>query len=414
MFLIFLIHFSTLVYGQNNSRIDSFKIAFASAANTNFSTKALNNLFNYYSALLTPHSDVTQLGEKLRGHEEAIFPLSGFKNERIYQVNIDKLLSSKISSQRILAYLLVASSYDTSKEKILLAHLKTEKNKLNLIWNGMALLALGCNHTSQLFDFLVKNEDFGDAHMLPMFFHLDKDSLQQTALNRINNSDIKSKILAAQMLAKTAPDTTTEKVLKHAVQSWEMNIKGYAIFSLGELQAGNLLDLLKPLLANTLTRSVSLDALANSPTEEDKNYLVDLVNIEDTVDTDLLNAFYDSKNPENVKYWLKLLYTKNLPSNYFFPTFNHPLISPDSVLEPLHFALNQIQDYKILGQLVRALMGRNDDTSVDIMLHLLRNKSATVRYWTARTLEMNTSEKLKTEDIRTLITKGLEDGNNPD
>ena len=117
------------------------------------------------------------------------------------------------------------------KENILLEKLTTEKDKGNLIWAGMALLYLQSNHTTELFDYLVKNEDFGDAHMLPMFIHLDKDSLQQTAYKRINNKDVKSKILAAQILAVTPLNSKTEELLKQAVQNWDIGIKGYAIYS---------------------------------------------------------------------------------------------------------------------------------------------------------------------------------------
>ena len=190
--------------------------------------------------LLTPHSDVTRFSEMLQGHEVSVFPLYNFKNEKLYRDNISKLLNSKNPNQRILAYLSIASSNDTSKEDILLERIKTEKNKGNLVWAGMALLYLKCNHTTELFDFLVKNENFGDAHMLPMYVQLDKDSLQQTAYNRIDNNDIKSKILAAQLLAVTPLNSKTDALLKLAAESWDMNIKGYAIYSVKELQMGNL------------------------------------------------------------------------------------------------------------------------------------------------------------------------------
>ena len=259
-------------------------------------------MFREYSELLTPHSDATRLYETLQGHEVSFFPLYNFKNEKLYSDNIIKLLNSKNPNQRILAYLCIASSDDTSKEDILLERIKIEKNKGTLIWAGMALLYLKCNHTTELFDFLVKNEDFGDAHMLPMYVQLDRDSLQQTAYNRINNSDIKSKILSAQILAVTPLNAKTEALLKQAVESWDMNIKGYAIYSVKELQMGDLLETFKPLLSDKKTRSISLEALANSPTQTDRSYLFELVNNQDTVSAELLNCFYKSKNTENIKY----------------------------------------------------------------------------------------------------------------
>ena len=323
-------------------------------------------------------------------------------------------MTSKNPNQRILAYLVIASSYDTSKENILLEKLTVEKDKGNLLWAGMALLYLQSKHTTELFDFLVKNEDFGDAHMLPMFIQLDKTMLQQTAYARINYKDVKSKILAAQILAVTPLNSRTEELLKQAVQNWDIGIKGYAIYSVKELQIGNLLETFKPLLDHKETRSISLEALANSPTKTDKDFLVDLVNKQDTIQKDLLDCFYNSKNIDNLRYWLRLLYTKKLPSKYIFFVFQQPLIRSDTILQDLQTALEKVTDKHILGELVRALEERTDDRSVEIIISLLKSKSPTVRYCSAKTVENNTSDKFKNQEISKLIKQGLDDGNTPD
>ncbi|MBO6201314.1 MAG: HEAT repeat domain-containing protein, partial [Chryseobacterium sp.] len=70
------------------------------------------------------------------------------------------------------------------------------------------------------------------------------------------------------------------------------------------------------------------------------------------------------------------------------------------------------KDKATLSELVRALQGRNDEKSIEIMLSFLKHSSATVRYWTAKTLEGNTSPNLKTKENQKLIKKGLSDGNN--
>jgi HEAT repeat protein len=355
----------------------------------------------------------------LKGQELFVYPLRNFKSEKLYTDNIDYLLNSPNSNQRILAYLVIGASNDSTKETILLDRINTEKNKGGLIWAGMALLYLQDNHTTAIFDFLVKNEDFGDAHMLPFFIQLDKDSLQQTAYSRMNNKDTKSKILAAQTLSVTALNSKTEDLLKQAVQTWDMDIKGYAIYSLKELRIGNLLEIFKPLLNDKRTRSIALEALANSPTEADRNYLFELVSKKDTLSRELLDCFYDSKNIDNIKYWLKLLYTKPIAKDsilgeYSFSTYGQPLIHSDSVLQDVQIALQNIKDKQILGDLVSALDERTDDKSVAIIVTLLKHKNSTVRYWTAKTVENNTSEKFKTAAISKLIKRGLKDGNTPD
>ena len=411
---LFLFFLTLSVYGQKNNDIENYKIAFSQALDKTFSEKQLDKMFSDYSTFLTPHSDITRLTENLKGHLFSKFPLYDFKNEKLYTDNISTLLLSVNSNQRILAYLVIASSYDTSKENILLEKLITEKDKGGLIWAGMALLYFQSKHTTELFDFLVKNEDFGDAHMLPMFIHLDKELLQQTAYDRINNNDIKSKILAAQILAVTSLNAKTEKLLKQAVQFWDIGIKGYAIYSVKELQIGNLLETFKPLLEHKETRSIALEALANSPTKEDNDFLHALVNKQDTISSELLDCFYKSKDIANIKYWLTLLYTKKLPSKYVFFVFEQRLIISDSILFELQKALQKILDKHVLGELVRALNDRNDDVSVQIIKTLLQHKSSTVRYWTAKTVENNKSVKFKKTEISKLIKLGLKEGNTPD
>lgn len=409
-----LLFWSTFSFGQETKDIENFKVAFSTALDKNFSEKQLNKLFKDYSTILTPHSSITQLSSRLQERSMAVFPLYEFKNDKLYINNIHHLLNSKNANQRIFAYLVIASACDTSKEHALLEKLTLEKDKGNLMWAGMALLYLKSKHTTELFDFLVKNEVFSDAHMIPMYIQLDKDSLQQTAYKRINSKDVKSKILAAQILAVTSLNSKTEEVLKHAVQTWDLNIKGYAIYSVKELQIGNLLETFKPLLEHKETRSISLEALANSPTKDDQEFLYTLVNEQDTISSELLDCFYKSKNIHNLKYWLTLLYTKKLPDSYIFFVFAQPLLNSDSVLLELQTALQKITDKEVLSELVRALNNRDDDESVQIIKTLLQHKSSTVRYWTAKTVENNKSAKFNETLIRKLIKSGLEDGNTPD
>lgn len=383
---------SLTTFGQS---IEDFKKDFEKALDKNFSEKELNNMFRTHSTFLTPHSDVTQLSANLKGQQISLYPLADFKNEKLYEDNIEKLLNSKNSNQRILAYLVIAGSGDTSFENALLKKIKEEKDKGCLVWSGMALLYLNTNRTTPLFDFLVENETFGDAHMLPLFIKLNKDSLQQTAYMRINSDKPMAKILAAQILSSTQLNARTEELLKKAVKEWDINIKGYAIYSVAQLQIGNLLETFKPLLDSSQTRRISLEALANSPTEKDRQYLYDMVNRQDTVSEELLDCFYKSKNISNLKYWLKLLYTKPIPEKYYFSvTDRQTLVRKDTVLSDVQTALEKVKNAEVLGELVRALDGRMDDKSTDILLTLLTHENSTVRYWTARSLNGNHSPKL--------------------
>ena len=160
--------------------IEDFKNDFEKSIDKDFSEEQLNQMFRTYSNLLTPHSDITQLTAGIKGESIQEYPLNQFKNDKLYKKNINKLFDSDNSYQRILAYLVIAGSGDKSFEEGLLKKIEKETNKGNLIWSGMALLYLNTEHTTLLFDFLVKNESFGDAHMLPLYFKLNSDSLQST------------------------------------------------------------------------------------------------------------------------------------------------------------------------------------------------------------------------------------------
>lgn len=49
----------------------------------------------------------------------------------------------------------------------------------------------------------------------------------------------------------------------------------------------------------------------------------------------------------------------------------------------------------MLSELLRALQGRTDDQSVDILINLLNHENSSLRYWAAKSLKGNHSEKLK-------------------
>jgi HEAT repeat protein len=399
---------------KQEKTVSDFKKDFKKIVKSELTEKQLNQLFRDYPLILTPHSDVTQLFESLKGSDFRKYSMLSFKDDKLYKSNINKLLNSKNQYNRILAYLLIASTNDTSKEEILLDKIKTEIEKGNLIWSGMALLSLKSNHTDELFDFLVENETFGDAHMLPMYIQLDKDSLQQTAYRKINSENDIAKILAVQILSVTPNNPQTEDLVKNAVKNWDINMKGYAIYTLGELQMGNLLELLTPLLNDKKTKRISLEALANSPTQKDREYLYSKIDTDTIVDTDILSALFNSKNIENVKFWLSLMQTKEIAEDYYFSIFDQPLLASDEMLDDLQKAIENIKDKNILHELVRALQGRTDEKSVDLMINLLQHPSSRVRYWTAKTLEDNPSPKLETPENQELLKKGLADGNRRD
>lgn len=392
--------FLTYSFCSFSQTIEDFKIDFEKSLNQDFGSEQLNHLFRTYSNLLTPHSDITQLAAGIKGESIQQYPLSSFIDEKLYKKNINTLFDSENSYQRILSYLVIAGSGDKSFEKGLLKKIEIETNKGNFIWAGMALLYLNTKYTTPLFDFLVKNETFGDAHMLPLYFKLNTDSLQSTAYQRIHSEDTRAKILAAQILSVTSKNEKTEKLLLEAVKNWDYNIKGYAIYSIKVLEVGNLLESFQPLLDSTKTRSIAIEALANSPTKEDVDYLKDLVATQDTVSEDLLNGFYKSTNPENITFWLEVLRTKPIPNNYYFNNNKQRILYSDKILPDLQLTLMECKNAEIIQKLVRGLKGRTDEKSISILITLLSHHNSSVRYWTASALKENDSPLVVDEIIR--------------
>ena len=252
--------------------------------------------------LLNPHDEGIQLIASLKGDHISAYPLEQFKSDKLYTDTIASLLNSEKPHNRIIAYSIVASAGDRSFENLLVQKIKTETDKYCIARAGIALLYLKSDNTTALFDFLVENEDFGDAHMLPMYIALNKDSIRQTAYTRIGSDDPKARILAVQTLAYTDLNAKTEALIINAIRDWPHDEKGYAIFSARELGIGNLLPILKPLLDSTNTRRISLGALANSPSNEDQQYLRLLMKESESPSEELLNTFVKSKRVENVKF----------------------------------------------------------------------------------------------------------------
>lgn len=395
----FLISFAS--FGQN---FDDFKKDFKKATETEFSESELNEMFRTYSNLLTPHSDITQLTASFKNERIVQYPLSEFKETDDYKNNIQTLINSENQNQRLLSYLVIAGAGDKNYEKTLLEKLKTEETKGNLIWCGMALMYLQTSHTTSLFDFLIENENFGDSHMIPMYFQLNKDSLQNTAYNRINSTNLKAKVLSAQLLSKTGKNEKTEKLLLDAVKNWDYNIKGYAIYSVKELEMGNLKEAFIPLLDSTKTRPIAIEALANSPTKEDMDYLKQLASSEKVVSKDILNGFLESKNQESVKYWLELVSSREIPEKYYFNTLRKPLLFSDELLNDVQTTLKMTKHLTIQKTLIKVLEGREDSVSEEILLNYMDNEDSSVRYWTVDALK-NTKSKIVIEKLIELLKK---------
>lgn len=381
---------------------EGFVIEFKKAANSNFTSKDISRIFDIYSGFILPAIDTFQLRNKLDGIETTYFPLAKLREEPFYEKDIQTLLASGNPYKRILAYVIIASSRDNSFNNALLKAMKSESNKGCRTWSGLALLYMMDNHTEELFDFLVKNEDFGDAHMLPFYLEQDKEALKETAYKKINSKNTKARILASQSLALTDPNPRTEKIVKDAIKHWKPAIAGYAINAASQLGLGNLKSLLEPKINNKMLRTVSLIALANSPSIEDQNYLASLVPTDGEVPRDILHAYLKSSKKDSIKTWLRLIRDNKIPEKYvFFISYNKLLIS-DALLDDVKDTIRKTKNHQILAELSRALANRTDDDSINILIGLLTDEDSSVRYWAGDSLK-NCSSPLLVSKLPELI-----------
>jgi len=396
-FTILISVFTFIIPGFNSlysKTCNDFISDFRKSLDYNYTQVQLNKMFRDYSPLLTPHSDTINLYNQLKGIKNIPYPLEEFKKHDLYKNNIKKLLLSSNPNHRVLSYLIIAASNEKKFNSLLLQRIKNEENKGNRIWAGMALLHLKDKHTSELFDFIVNNENFGNAHMLPLYLKLDKNLLRGTAYIRIKDENVIAKILAVSILGVTGLNKKTDKVLKEAVVNWPVDIKGYAICSLKILNAGYLLDTLKPYLNNRKTKNISLQALANSPTLSDQDFVLNLIPSSKTVPKDILNLLLNSSNKRLAGEWLKLVQSDYIPSDY------SPNIEPDSCLLSkkmrilLLDAVQKIKSPEVLSEIANNLRGEKFYNTENVLIILLKHENSLVRYWAANSLKGSRSKTL--------------------
>lgn len=352
-------------------------------------SKGLDKLFGAYSEFFTQALDTTRLMNRLEGRSTSQYPLERLKNEPFYPALIRQLVESPRLPQRQLAYMTIGAANDTRWAAKLRSALRREKDKVVRLWAGLALLEMRDSDTTGLFDFLVRDEDFSDPHLLPLYLNLDRDSLRQTAYARLESPKRQARILAVQSLATTGLNPTTESKVKTAVRTWDLSLKGYAIYTMKELQMGGLSELLVPLLTDARLKGIAMEALANSPSAEDQAYVLGL-----PVNEESLDAWLSSKNPEVVRHWLRVVRTQKVPPDYKFFATENDLLRADTLLDDVRVTLRDSPNLEIRQSLSTALKGRTDAETLTLLVGLLSDPDDTVRYWAGDALQEVTSPLL--------------------
>ncbi len=389
-----------------------FVADFHKACSTDLKPADLDQLLNDYSSLTMFSIDIRQ--------KDLLYPLAKLMSEPTYGADILSLLKSTNPYQRTLAYVTLGSAGDKSFNDVLLTAAKTEKLKTNRRWAGIALLFLQDSHTSDLFDFVVANEDFGDAHIVPLYMRINKESLKKTAFEKIESNNPNAKILAVESLAFAGPDPETDRVLKKAMADWEPSILGYVLNAIKVLEIGNIKPFVSPCLDIPSLRQAAMEAFANSPTPEDRDYLAAFIPAKGVVPKDILNAYFQSTRTDSLRKWLEFVADRDIPADYNFNVVHQLRLKSADVLADVRSTIRRTKNRKILQVLPRVLEDRSDDESVQLLISLLSDKDPTVRYCAAHSLRHRKSPALvaalpgliRNENLRTVALTDLAIENN--
>jgi hypothetical protein len=271
LLFILTISISFSATGQDTSLLNNYEKDFLDAANSDLNEKELNEIFEKYDNLIFPQQGVTQLMNNLKGIDTEYSPLISFTYKKAYKDNIEKLLYSKNSMHRILAYITIGSAADTSYNAILLDRLKTETSEGCLIWAAMCLFYNHNKSTDQLLDFLIKHENLGDAHFVRLYLQLDTTNLKITSWKNINSDNKNAQIISLQTLSFIDKSSAVDSLIIAGIKTWDNDYKGYAIASLFQRDNLEKFEILKPYLYNETTRNVSIQVLEKSKFQSDND-----------------------------------------------------------------------------------------------------------------------------------------------
>jgi hypothetical protein len=214
--LIFCLYTTQIAFSQ---KVLNFEKDFEKASKSNFDTSQVNKILENYSRFLTPFSQINQLSMAIRGEKHLTFPLENMRDRPLYKNNIQKLFQSGIPNNRLLSYLMISSSGDTTKRDILAERLMTESNPNCALWLGMGLMHIGFEKTSVIFKWVVKNNNQAGNFLFPIFMNLPADSLRNTAYQFVNSEDWNERIYAIQILMKTGYSVKADTILRQAIKS---------------------------------------------------------------------------------------------------------------------------------------------------------------------------------------------------
>lgn len=240
-----------------------------------------------------------------------------------YDNLIGFLLSSSNTNQALVGVHLSTLCESQSNLPLLRKQLDSNRSIATRMWTVISLTALQDSSVDLIFNTVCELEDIGDAHLIKSLLKLDKQKLSSVAAKNILSGSWKTKIISCQVLGITSNNYKSCQVLKDCVRSWPDQYKGYAISAISYMNGDSLSTLLTPLLKpDTIYRldKVSREALANSPTLEDQQLLINHLQFPNMITFDGLDLLLNSSQRNLVENWVDYV-TSHKMSKDFYPTY---------------------------------------------------------------------------------------------
>lgn len=198
--------------------------------------------------------------------------LPDFRNEQLYVKGIRQLLFSANIYQRAIAYKLIGATKDTVFSQAVIKSIGNEGDNYAGVWNAYAVSQIARTSTTELFEYIVKYEHFGDAHLLPLYLQMDTLSILKTSYSNITDTNKKAQVLALQAIALLDSSERPLTFIATALNTWDEDLKGYAVAALGMHQKKDLLQYLKPLSTNPKLKPIIIQVLRNSSSKRDREF----------------------------------------------------------------------------------------------------------------------------------------------
>ncbi|TKC01980.1 hypothetical protein [Pedobacter cryotolerans] len=314
---LFIISFLFLISNVLSAQdIKTFKEEFNVAIEHKITDSIAANLINKHYKLLMWFYD---------GNDDVkTYPLKEIRNEAIYLNNIDNLFADKGPFINMLACLVAASTYDTTKIPNVTKALKNSNYKDLLA--AKALIMLRHKDLDPIVKCIIAyNFNEKVQYLTVDFLNSDKNLLEKFACDSLLTNDKSMQYLAAKTMAQIPYKLKNEQLLRNAVIKYDTEMKGWPLAVLAHYKAKKILPLVNSYLENEKLREVCLRALVASEDFEDISYIKELI-AKKYFDKDLMNNLLNSDNDFYLKSWLKMLEQNFISDDYYINLTNTKLI----------------------------------------------------------------------------------------